>query len=81
MDFKINPNTHYIKVLRVIDACTSPLHVQAAERCIELYDIRGDEYVKFFDKSSIGPIVFHTGQYDHVMAVWILRKNLSNKEL
>jgi hypothetical protein len=81
MNFEINPNKHYLKALFVIESCTSTAHLDVAERCIELYNSRELQFVKFFDKSMIKPIVMHTGHYDHKTAVWILRKKLSNKKL
>ena len=81
MDFSINPNTYYLKALFVVESCTSPTHVEVAKRCIELYDARGDYFKSFFKVSDLKPIVAHTGEYDHEMAMWILRKKLNYKNL
>lgn len=81
MDFSINPNSHYLKALFVIESCNSLAHLKVAKRCIDLYDSRGDYFKSFFETSDLKPIVAHTGHYDHQMAVWILRKKLNYKNI
>jgi predicted PP-loop superfamily ATPase len=76
MGFSINPTTHYLKILFIIKSCTTPEHMEVAERCIDMYDSRGNEFIKYYRSSTDKPIVAHTGEYDHQTAVWILRKKL-----
>lgn len=80
MGFSINPNNYYLKALFVIESCSTKDHIDIAKRCIDRYDTLGDYFIEFFKSSSLKPIVAHTGDYDHLTAMWILRKKLEQKE-
>lgn len=77
MDFSINPNTYYLKTLRIVASCVTPYQKKVALRCIDLYDSKQSYFENFFKHSDLKPIVSHTGDYDHLTAVWILRKKLN----
>ena len=79
MDFFINPNTHYLKLMFIVNSAETPEHIKVAYRCLELYDSRRDYYINYFKSSSDKPIVAHTGEYDHNTAIWILQKKLKMK--
>lgn len=80
MSFFIEPNKHYLKILTIIQSCNSLNHFAAAEKCIDIYDSREKMYKDYYKKSDERPIVGHTGHYDHLAAVWILRKKLNHKK-
>ena len=79
MGFSINPNQHYLKLIFIVSSVQTLDHIEAVERCIELYDSRKDYYIKYFKNSTDKPIVAHTGDYDHDTAIWIIKKKLQNK--
>ena len=81
MGFSINPNNYYLKALFIIESCTTLQHFDIARACVERYDALGDYFIEFFKNSSLKPIVAHTGDYDHLTAMWILRKKLNYKNL
>ena len=80
MGFSINPNQHYLKLMFIVNSVQTLDHIEVAERCIELYDSRKDYYIDYFKNSADKPIVAHTGDYDHITAMWILSKKLNNKK-
>ena len=80
MDFSINPNTYYLKLMFIVSSAVTPEHVEVAHKCIDLYDNLGDYFVEYFKESLEKPIVAHTGEYDHYTAVWIMRKKLKYTE-
>lgn len=80
MGFSINPNQHYLKLIFIVSSVQTLDHIEVAERCIELYDSRKDYYIDYFKNSPDKPIVAHTGDYDHITAMWILSKKLNNKK-
>jgi len=79
MDFFINPNSHYLKLMFIVKSAETPGQLEVAQRCLDLYDSRRDYYIQYFKKSSDKPIVAHTGEYDHETAIWILSKKLKMK--
>ena len=79
MDFFINPNSHYLKLIFIVNSIETYNQLEVAQRCLELYDSRKDYYIKYFKKSGDKPIVAHTGEYDHKTAMWILEKKLKMK--
>lgn len=79
MDFSINPNSHYLKLMFIVKSAETPGQLEVAQRCLDLYDSRRDYYIQYFKKSGDKPIVAHTGEYDHETAMWILSKKLKLK--
>ena len=80
MSFFIDPTQHYLKVLSIIQSCNSLAHFNTAERCIELYESREEYFKDYYKNSDVRPLVGHTGHYDHLAAVWILKKKLQHKK-
>jgi hypothetical protein len=79
MDFLINPNTHFLKTLFIIESCNTMGHIYVAEKCIDVYDSHHPLYISTYKKKTIKPIISNNGVYDHETAIWLLKKKLKLK--
>ena len=76
----MNPNEYINKLIKIIQSCKTIDHLISAEKCVDLFDTREDLHYSFFDKNKdIFPDAHHMGDYDHRIAMHLLRKELRTK--
>lgn len=77
----MNPNEYITKLIKIIQSCETIDHLLTSEKCVNLFDSREDLHYSFFDKNKdIFPDAHHMGDYDHLIAMYALKKELRNKE-
>lgn len=79
MGFSINPNDHYLKLIKIVQSVNSFQQLKTAERCIDIYDSNRKYFIEYFNNTDELPLVHHMGDYDHDMSMWIIRKKLNYK--
>jgi hypothetical protein len=76
----MNPNEYINKLIKIIQSCKTLDHLIASEKCVDLFDTREDLHYSFFYKNEgVFPNTHHMGDYDHQIAMYLLRKELRTK--
>lgn len=78
----MNPNEYIDKLIRIIQSCKTIDHLISSKKCVNLFDYRENLHYSFFNRNkNISPNIHSMGKYNHLMAMYVLKRELSTKKI